>query len=100
MPPPSEIIGSFYRIVTEEHVFRRFLVTAGECLAASVMLTVAGIAIGVVMHRFKLLQQACETWVAALASAPFVLMYPLFMVIFGRNSWTIIMMGSSPGCRR
>src|SRR5665213_7251 len=34
-----------------------------------------------------------ETWVAALASAPFVLMYPLFMVIFGRNAWTIIMMG-------
>ncbi len=57
------------------------------------MLTVFGIGIGVLMHRFRLLQQACETWVAALASAPFVLMYPLFMVIFGRNAWTIIMMG-------
>ena len=84
-------------IVTEEHVFSRFLLTAGECLAASVMLTVSGIAIGVVMHRFRLLQQACETWVAALASAPFVLMYPLFMVIFGRNAWTIIMMGFVSG---
>jgi ABC-type nitrate/sulfonate/bicarbonate transport system permease component len=39
------------------------------------------------------LQQACETWVAAMASAPIVLMYPLFLVIFGRNAWTIIMMG-------
>ncbi len=57
------------------------------------MLTVFGIAGGVLMHRFKLLQQACETWVAALASAPIVLMYPLFMVIFGRNVWTIIMIG-------
>ena len=57
------------------------------------MLTVFGIASGVLMHRFKLLQQACETWVAALASAPIVLMYPLFLVIFGRNAWTIIMMG-------
>jgi NitT/TauT family transport system permease protein len=97
VPPPSEIVGSFYRIVTEEHVLRRFLVTGGECLAASLMLAVAGISIGVVMHHFKLLQQACETWVAALASAPFVLMYPLFMVIFGRNSWTIIMMGFVSG---
>jgi NitT/TauT family transport system permease protein len=97
VPPPSEIVGSFYRIVTEEHVFSRFLVTAGECLAASLMLAVAGIAIGVLMHHFRLLQQACETWVAALASAPFVLMYPLFMVIFGRNSWTIIMMGFVSG---
>jgi NitT/TauT family transport system permease protein len=45
------------------------------------------------MHRFKLLQQAIETWVAAMASAPVVLMYPLFLVIFGRSAWTIIMMG-------
>jgi NitT/TauT family transport system permease protein len=97
VPPPSEILGSFYRIITQEHVFSRFLLTSGECLIASVMLTVAGIAIGVVMQRVKLLQQACETWVAALASAPFVLMYPLFMVIFGRNSWTIIMMGFVSG---
>ena len=93
VPPPSEIIASFYRLIVEEHVFRRFFVTAGECLTAGVMLTVVGVASGVLMHRFKLLRQATETWVAALASAPFVLMYPLFMVIFGRNAWTIIMMG-------
>jgi NitT/TauT family transport system permease protein len=93
VPPPSEIAGSFYRLIVEEHVFSRFLTTAAECLTAGVMLTVFGIAGGVLMHRFKLLQQACETWVAAMASAPLVLMYPLFMVIFGRNVWTIIMMG-------
>jgi NitT/TauT family transport system permease protein len=93
VPPPSEILGSFGRVIVEEHVFSRFLFTLGECLTAGVMLTVVGVCIGVLMHRFKLLQQACETWVAALASAPIVLMYPLFMVIFGRNAWTIIMMG-------
>ncbi len=93
VPPPSEIIGSFGRIIVEEHVFDRFLLTAAECLTAGVMITVFGIAGGVLMHRFKLLQQACETWVAAMASAPIVLMYPLFLVIFGRNAWTLIMMG-------
>jgi NitT/TauT family transport system permease protein len=93
VPPPSEILGSFGRVIVEEHVFERFLLTAAECLTAGVMLTVFGIAGGVLMHRFKLLQQACETWVAAMASAPIVLMYPLFMVIFGRNVWTIIMIG-------
>jgi NitT/TauT family transport system permease protein len=93
IPPPSEIIGSFGRVIVEEHVLSRFALTATECLTAGVMLTVFGIAGGVLMHRFKLLQQACETWVAAMASAPIVLCYPLFMVIFGRNAWTIIMMG-------
>jgi NitT/TauT family transport system permease protein len=93
VPPPSEIIGSFGRVIVEEDVFSRFVLTLTECLTAGVMLTVFGVAGGVLMHRYKLLQQACETWVAALASAPFVLMYPLFLVIFGRNAWTIIMMG-------
>src|SRR5450756_917514 len=91
VPPPSEIIGSFGRVIVEENVFGRFLLTLTECLTAGVM--VFGVAGGVLMHRFKLLQQACETWVAAMASAPIVLMYPLFLVIFGRNAWTIIMMG-------
>jgi NitT/TauT family transport system permease protein len=93
VPPPSEIIASFERVIIEEHIVRRFMLTIGECLAAGIMLTVVGVAIGVAMHRFSLLRQACETWVAAVASAPIVLMYPLFMVIFGRNAWTIIMIG-------
>jgi NitT/TauT family transport system permease protein len=93
VPPPSEIVASFWRVIVEEHVFRRFLLTATECLTAGVMITVVGVASGVLMHRYKLLQDACETWVAGLAAAPVVLAYPLFMVIFGRNAWTIIMIG-------
>lgn len=93
VPPPSEIIASFERVIAEEHVIRRFGVTISECLAAGLLLTVFGIAGGALMHRYNLLRQACETWVAAMASAPIVLMYPLFMVIFGRSALTIIMIG-------
>jgi len=93
VPPPSEVLLSFERVIVEEDIAHRFLMTASECLTAGVMLTVFGILGGVLMHRFRLLQQACETWVAALASAPVVLMYPLFLVIFGRSAWTIIMIG-------
>jgi NitT/TauT family transport system permease protein len=93
VPPPSEIADSFWRVIVEEHVPRRFLFTLSECLAAGVMITVFGVAGGVLMYRYKLLQQAIETWVAALAAAPVVLAYPLFMVIFGRNAMTIIMIG-------
>ncbi|HVV61834.1 MAG TPA: ABC transporter permease subunit [Pseudolabrys sp.] len=97
VPPPSEIIASFGRLVMEEHIIRRFFYTAGECLVAGAMITLCGVGIGVLMHRIRLLQLACETWVAALASAPFVLAYPLFMVIFGRNAWAIIVMGFVSG---
>ncbi|HZT27648.1 MAG TPA: ABC transporter permease subunit [Pseudolabrys sp.] len=97
VPPPSEVIQALYRVVVQEHVFRRFLATAAECLIAGSMLTLVGVATGVAMHRYKLLQQACETWVASIAAAPLVIMYPLFLVVFGRNALTIIMMGFIAG---
>jgi NitT/TauT family transport system permease protein len=91
IPLPSEIFGSFERIIVEEGVASRFLLTAGEGLAACVMLTVVGVSAGVLLHRVRLLRIACETWIAALASAPIVLLYPLFLVIFGRSARTIVM---------
>lgn len=97
VPPPSEIAASFGRLVREEHIIRRFFYTVGECLAAGILITSFGVAIGVLLYRYNLLRKACETWVAALAAAPFVLAYPLFMVIFGRNAWTIIVMGFVSG---
>ena len=43
------------------------------------------------------LRLAFETWVGALAAAPIVLMYPLFLVIFGRSTTTIVMIGFAAG---
>jgi NitT/TauT family transport system permease protein len=97
VPPPSEILASFPRIVSEEHVFQRFLLTAGESFSASILVTIFGVGGGVLLHHFRLLRMATETWVAALAAAPLVLAYPLYLVIFGRNAFTIVMMGFSAG---
>lgn len=93
VPLPTQIAASFGRVIVEENVLARFFLTAGEALAAGVLLSVVGVGIGVLLHRFRLLRLACETWVAALASAPIVLMYPLFLVIFGRSAMTIVMIG-------
>ncbi len=97
VPLPSEVLASFGRVIVEEDILHRFLLTAWECFAAGVLLTVFGVAIGVLLYRVQLLRQACETWVAAMASAPLVLAYPLFLVIFGRSATTIIMMSFLAG---
>jgi ABC-type nitrate/sulfonate/bicarbonate transport system permease component len=97
VPLPSEVATSFARVIAEEGIFQRFLQTAWECFAASILLATFGITIGVVMHRLPLLRRACETWVAAFASAPLVLAYPLFLVLFGRSTTTIIMLAFLSG---
>lgn len=97
VPLPSEIVASFERVVVEEGIPGRFWLTWYEAFWATVLLTVFGVGIGVLMHRIRILRLATETWVAAFASAPTVLMYPLFLVIFGRSANTIIMMGFVAG---
>jgi ABC-type nitrate/sulfonate/bicarbonate transport system permease component len=97
VPMPSQIAGAFQRVVTEEDIPHRFLVTAREALWATLLLAVVGVGLGVLLYRVRLLRAATETWVAAMASAPTVLMYPLFLVIFGRSETTIIMMGFVAG---
>src|SRR5436305_8162731 len=97
VPLPSQVLLAFERVVVEENVLHRFLLTTGETLVAGTLITVVGVALGVLLHRVRLLRAACETWVAAFASAPIVLMYPLFLVIFGRSAMTIVMIGFIAG---
>jgi NitT/TauT family transport system permease protein len=97
VPMPTQILASFERVIVEEDILGRFRLTFFEAFTAGAMIAVVGIAIGILLYRVTLLRQATETWVAALASAPTVLMYPLFLVIFGRSAWTIIMMGFVAG---
>ena len=97
VPMPSDIIAAFPRVVIEEHVLQRFLLTASEAFSASILVTIFGVAGGVLLHRYRLLRLATETWVAAVAAAPLVLMYPLYLVIFGRSALTIVMMGFTAG---
>jgi NitT/TauT family transport system permease protein len=97
VPLPSDVIGSLGRVIADEDIPRRLAQTAWECLAASLLLTVFGIALGALMHRVPLIRRACETWVAAFASAPLVLAYPLFLVLFGRSTLTIIMLAFLSG---
>lgn len=97
VPLPSEIAASFERVIVEEHLLDRFYLTFKECFAAAVLITVIGVSMGALLHRFDLLRRATETWVAAAASAPTVLMYPLFLVIFGRSATTIVMMAFVAG---
>ena len=97
VPLPSQILAAIPRIIVEENVLHRFWQTAQEILWASLLLAAVGISLGALLHRFRILRLACETWVAALAAAPIVLMYPLFLVIFGRSATTIVMIGFVAG---
>ena len=85
------------RIIVEENVIGRVRETAYEMLVSCLSVIVLGVPIGTALYRYKALRRALEDWVAALAAAPLVLAFPLFLVMFGRSSTTIIVMSTITG---
>src|SRR5688572_6191510 len=97
VPPPTEVISAFPNIITEHRIFSRFLDTAYEVAIASILVAMFGIGGGILLYKIRTLRLAIETWVAAMAAAPTVLTYPLFLTIFGRGATMIIVMAFITG---
>ena len=70
--------------------------TLGQTFAATALALLAGIPFGYFLYRQRTFGEAYEGWLAALFAAPIVLLYPLFLVIFGRGYVTLVLMGFIP----
>jgi NitT/TauT family transport system permease protein len=97
IPLPSDVLAAFERIVVEEGVLGRTGVSAFEVLTAGIACVIVGVPLGVLLYRFDILRRALEDWIAALAAAPIVLAFPLFLVLFGRGSLTVIVIAFAYG---
>lgn len=66
-------------------------------MAAVALELMVAIPLGHLMYRRRAFGLAYTSWFAALSAAPIFLLYPLFLVIFGRNLVTLVIMGFLPG---
>ena len=96
-PPPSQIALEGWQMAAEEPLASAFFSTLAVALAATVAAAAAGVPAGWAMYRFSTLGKAYEDWIAALFSAPLILLYPLFLVLFGRGALTIGIIGFLSG---
>lgn len=93
---PSQAIGAIETLRQQEGLIPAFLITLGQTFASTVLALLAGIPAGYLLYRWRRLGEAYEGWLAALFAAPIVLLYPLFLVIFGRGYLCLILMGFIP----
>ena len=97
VPRPSALFMAFRDVNAEMDVVGNFLVTLGMTAAATSLALLVGIPFGYFLYRNTKFGVAYEGWLAAAFAAPTVLLYPLFLVIFGRTHLTLILMGFIPG---
>ena len=96
-PAPTTIIASFPTLFAEEELVQRFIQTFIEALIAASLAVAVGTPIGWWLHAKGWAGRAYESWIATCAAAPLVLLYPLFLVLFGRNAGTIVVMSFLTG---
>jgi len=96
-PAPTAIAASFPALIAEEELLPRFAQTFAEAFAAASLAVLVGTTLGWWLHAKKWAGRAYENWFATCAAAPLVLLYPLFLVIFGRNAGTIVVMSFLTG---
>jgi NitT/TauT family transport system permease protein len=94
---PSDAIAGLVTLQNRADLRNGFLITFGMTSIAMVLELLVALPLGYFLFRRRDFALAYSGWLAALFAAPVFLLYPLFMVIFGRNEITLIIMGFLPG---
>lgn len=94
---PSDMIAAFPFVHEELDLASSFLSTLLATISATAISLAVGVPLGYLLYSRREFGQAYEGWLAAAFAAPTVLLYPLFLVVFGRTQLTLILMGAIPG---
>jgi ABC-type nitrate/sulfonate/bicarbonate transport system permease component len=97
IPRPSDFIAGMFTLHRKVDFEGAIAITFGMTALALFFELLVALPIGYFLAKNKVFRSAYEGWLAALFAAPVFLLYPLFMVIFGRNFITLVVMGFIPG---
>lgn len=92
--PPSSLPRAFLRLWQEGHLVQPFFATMAQAFTATLLAAGVGLPLGFLLWRRPVLGQAYEAWFGAAFAAPLILLYPLFLVIFGRGYATTVFVGA------
>ena len=93
---PSHTIAAIGAVQEDQGLLQAFLITLGQTFASTVLALLVGIPFGYFLYRRRTFGEAYEGWLAGLFAAPIVLLFPLFLVVFGRGYRALVLMGFIP----
>jgi ABC-type nitrate/sulfonate/bicarbonate transport system permease component len=93
LAPPSQIWEAAVEMAVGEKLGSAFIDTIGVTLVAIALAIAIGLPCGWALWRFERYGRAYEGWLGALFASPKLLLYPLFLVLLGRNLGTLVVMG-------
>jgi NitT/TauT family transport system permease protein len=91
MPPPSRIFEDLVRLLVAGKLYGAIAKTLANSAIAFALSVVAGLAAGVLIHKFRLLREALDPLFATYYAIPVFAFYPLLIILFGLGDLPQIM---------
>lgn len=90
VPPPSQVAQRLADDLRDPAIWRQIAITLGETGVAFVIAAAVGLGFGYLLWRSHLLGEAFDPILAGIFSSPIILLYPIFLVVFGRNERAVV----------
>jgi len=87
---PSTIVLKIWEDIRGAELWEGLQTTAMEFFVAFLISLCAGVVCGIIFFRFGLLRSAVEPLLLAFYAAPTVLLYPVFLTLFGLGSAAVV----------
>lgn len=87
---PSVACASLFEILVSGRYNSAIVLTLGNVIASTLLSTVGGFVLGVVIHANDFLRRGLEPYLASYYAVPTFIFYPVFIVLFGVGSASII----------
>lgn len=100
LPAPFNVARSIWLDVSgplwgRESAYYHFALTAFVALASFAVGSVAGVVVGILMYEIRLVNAALSPYITAFQSLPRIAVAPLFVVWFGQNMQSKVIIGAT-----
>jgi NitT/TauT family transport system permease protein len=92
-PSPAQIAASYPDLIVEEGLFARLAMTGSAVFTAASLAMFLGGLLGWGLYSSHDAWRAFSGWIVAFNAAPLILLFPLFLMMFGRNPATVVVLG-------
>jgi len=90
---PSAIVGQIGAWVADGGIFRHLWVTLVEAMLALLIGSVAGLGVGFLLARVRVLAEVLDPYIKVANSLPRVVLAPIFLLWFGLGIWSKVAFG-------
>ncbi len=94
---PSTVLGTALGLAQSGEVWPHAARTLGEFALGVTLAVVMGLALGAAFWRVPQVARSAQPWLVGLHAMPFIVFYPVLLVILGLGPWPIVVIAAMMG---